>query len=284
MTMELPSIEDILDAESARAFLTRAKIARLNAETTGQLIDNRTAMALADTSDIAAERERKTARWEGVANSRVREYRFTSQVDSNTVDLAIDTLSRWHRIDSADGDFTTPYKFIICSPGGNVIPGMSLHSHLSALANVRPVITVASGMCASMGTVIHQAGSLRVIEPGCSYLIHDVSGESFGSLGNMQDTMDWLNKLNSMLHQALAAKAKISFAEVAELGKRRDGWFVPEEIIAYGLADIIGYAFDVEPLNFTPVAKPAVERKPRTPKAVPAPSPARKPRTKKAAP
>jgi ATP-dependent protease ClpP protease subunit len=124
-----------------------------------------------------------------------------------------------------------------------------------------------------MATVIHQAGTLRVIEPGCSYLIHDVSGESFGSLGNMQDTMDWLNKLNAMLHRALAAKAKITLAEVAELGKRRDGWFMPEEILGFGLADTIGYAFNAtigmplvsgETITPAPVAKAARTRKPRT--------------------
>jgi len=101
---------------------------------------------------------------------------------------------------------------------------------------------VASGVCASMATIIHQAGTKRVIEPGCSYMIHDVSGEVMGSLANMQDTMDWLAKLNSNLHEHLAEKSHKSVDEIAELSKRRDSWYMPAEVVEMGFADEIGYA------------------------------------------
>lgn len=176
---------------------------------------------------------------DAASNGRNRSYHFTDNVTSDTVEAAVDIINRWQRLDGDDG---RPYRFVICSPGGNVIAGMKLYSTLKAIAAKRPLITVASGICASMATVLHQAGTHRIIEPGCSYMIHDVSGEVFGSITNMQDTMDWLNKLNHQLHVCLAEKAKVSIEEIAALAKRRDSWYMPDEVIEMGLADEIGYA------------------------------------------
>lgn len=253
----MSDVSQYFDPMDAKAHVTASKIRYIEAQTHGQLIDNRTAEALAITAEISAAREIDSRKWEDVGASRVREYHFTSQVDGDSVDRAIDVLSRWQRLDADDP--TRPYKFVICSPGGAVVYGMKLYSTLKAIASKRPVITVASGLCASMATIIHQAGTLRVIEPGCSYLIHDVSGESFGSVGSMQDTMDWMNKLNHALHVMLAEKASISLDEIAALGKRRDGWFMPEEIVAYGLADVIGFALDAHVGMPVPEVVKAVE-------------------------
>lgn len=225
-----------------KACVALARMKLLDAETLGQLIDNRTAEALASTAEISMRREIETDLWDRASNAKQREYHFTSQTDNEHVDSAIDTLTRWNRLDKDSPE--RPYKFVICSPGGSVIHGMKLYNVLKGIATNRPVITVASGLCASMGTIIHQAGSLRVIEPGCSYLIHDVSGESFGSIGNMQDTMEYMNKLNTVLHTALAEKSRLSLAEVAELSKRRDSWHMADETLAMGFADVIDFSIN----------------------------------------
>jgi ATP-dependent Clp protease protease subunit len=222
----------------AEARMADARARYYDAQAAGQEIDNATASSLARSAAIALGREELKERWDAASNGRNRVYHFTDNVTSDTVEQAVDALNRWQRID-ADND--RPYRFVICSGGGNVISGMKLYSTLKAIAAKRPIITVASGLCASMATVLHQAGSYRIIEPGCSYMIHDVSGEMGGSIANMQDQMEWMNKLNHQLHLCLAEKAKISVEEIAALGKRRDSWFMPDEILAMGLADEIGY-------------------------------------------
>lgn len=248
--------------------LAASKIAAIDAERDGQLIDNRTAEALAVTAEISAKREVDTSKWEHVSNSRVREYHFTSDVNANSVDHAMDTLTRWNRLDEDQPD--RAYKFVICSPGGSVIYGMKLYNVLKGIATKRPVITVASGICASMGTIIHQAGNLRVIEPGCSYLIHDVSGESFGSIGSMEDTMAWMSKLNHSLHVALAEQSKLTIDEIASLSKRRDAWFMPDEVLSMGLADVIEFSLNAcagMPIPDVVLLKPAILTKTRARKA-----------------
>lgn len=234
---EKTSLSDIRKiAEAAKA---EAEAAYFRAKAAGQEVDNRTAEVLAQSADIALGRETLKERWDAASNGRNRVYHFTDNISSDSVEAAVDVLNRWHRLDKGNDD---PYRFIICSPGGSVVAGVKLYSTIRAIATQRPVTTVASGVCASMATIVHQAGTKRLIEPGCSYMVHDVSGEVFGSLANMQDTMDWLNKLNSTLHVHLAEKSNLSVEEVAALSKRRDSWFMPEEVVEMGLADEIGYA------------------------------------------
>lgn len=231
------AMEAKMEAEAAKAL---AEAEYFKAKTHGQNTDNRTADALAKSADIAVGRELLKEQWDAASNGRNRAYHFTDSVTSDTVEAAVDVLNRWQRLDA--DDLTMPYRFVICSPGGSVVAGMKLYSTIKAVAATRPVVTVASGVCASMATIIHQAGTERIIEPGCSYMIHDVSGEVFGSLANMQDTMDWLAKLNSTLHEHLAEKSTMTVEEIAELSKRRDSWYMPQEVVDMGLADRIGYA------------------------------------------
>lgn len=219
-----------------------AKARYYEAQADGQLIDNETAGALATSAKIATHREEMKEVWEGASNGRNRAYHFTDVVDGDNVDRAVDVLNRWQRLDA--GHPERPWRFIICSGGGSVTAGMKLYATLKSVAAQRPLITVASGFCASMATVIHQTGTLRLIEPGCSYMIHDVSGNVDGALGNMQDTMKWLEKLNHQLHIALAEKSVKTIEEIAEMSRRQDSWFMPEEVVEAGFADRIGYAME----------------------------------------
>jgi ATP-dependent protease ClpP protease subunit len=223
----------------AEAASRRAQAEYYAAQAQGQLIDNETARILADSAGIALGREMLKEVWEGASNGRNRSYHFTDAVTADSVEQAVDVLNRWQRIDGAND---RPWRFVICSNGGSVIHGMKLYSTLKSIARYREIVTVATGMCASMGTVIHQAGTTRLIEPGCSYMIHDVSADVAGNISAMQDQMDWLNKLNSQLHVALAEKAKLSIDEIATMAKRRDSWFMPAEVVEMGLADAIGFA------------------------------------------
>jgi ATP-dependent Clp protease protease subunit len=237
----LGTITDV-DRLRAESEYRLAQADYFRAQTAGQHIDNDTAQALALSAGIALGREQMKERWEAASNGRHRVYHFTDHVTSDSVEQAVDVLSRWQRLDADDPQ--RPWRFIICSGGGTVIYGMKLYGMLKSIARTRPVTTVASGICASMATVIHQAGSTRLIEPGCSYMIHDVSGEVGGSISNMSDTMEWLGKLNSQLHIALAEKSKLTVEEVAEMAKRRDAWLMPEQVVELGFADSLGYALE----------------------------------------
>lgn len=228
----------MVDVNAATAAYRLAQARYFDAQAAGQEIDNQTAAALAASAQIALAREQLKVEWDQSANGRNRVYQFTDDVGPESVEPCLDILAHWSRMDRHN---TNPWRFSICSSGGNVIFGMKLYSTLKSIAMVRPVITIASGMCASMATVIHQAGTERLIEPGTSYLLHDVSGQTGGTISNMKDTMGWLEKINSRLHVALAEKTKFTPKEIAELCDRKDSWYMAEDVVEMGLADRLGY-------------------------------------------
>lgn len=225
----------------AEASYRTAQAKFFDAQTKGQWIDNETASVLAASAQIALGREKRKESWDEASNGRNRVYHFTDDITDRSVDPCIDVLNRWARLDQDNDD---PWRFVICSSGGSVVHGMKLYSTLKSIADRRPLVTVASGLVASMATVVHQAGNTRLIEPGCSYMIHDVSGGMDGSITSMEDTMDWLKKLNARLHVALAEKSNLSVEEVGTMAKRRDSWLMAEEAVEKGFADAIGYATD----------------------------------------
>lgn len=232
---DTPSITTV---NEATAVYRLAQARYFEAQAEGQRIDNRTASALAASAEIALGRERLKDLWDASANGRNRVYHFTDDVSAESVEPCLDILGRWFRMDEGN---EKPWRFSICSSGGNVVAGMKLYSTLRSIAMTRPVVTIASGMCASMGTVIHQAGTLRLIEPGTSYLLHDVAGQAGGTISNMQDTMGWLKKINTRLHQALAEKTKYTPEQIAELCDRKDSWYMAEEVVEMGFADRLGF-------------------------------------------
>jgi ATP-dependent protease ClpP protease subunit len=213
----------------------------------GQDYDNRLAAALAESAELALVRERRKARWENAAPVHHRMYHFIGPIDSSSAVSLIDTFSRWDRIDTEDeaatGARPRPYTLVISSQGGDVVAGFQAYSYLKGLARRRGLVTVAAGLCASMATIWHQAGTERVIEPGCSYLLHEVSGSLGGRLDSIVDTAKWLEKMNDQLRHVLAERSNFDEEEIRTRVNRRECWLFPEDVVEeWGLADRIDYA------------------------------------------
>lgn len=194
---------------------------------------------LAETLAAAAElaHRKDLRRWDfeiaGDAESRV--FRFPTSINQDSVSAVIDTMSRWDRLDQDRPDRT--YELVLTSPGGMIMPGVSLYNHLRRLGERRPLVTVASGFCASMATVVHQAGTRRLIERGTSYLIHDASGSAYGDVSSLRDQADWMDRINKDLHRFLAERSNLSVEEIGERAKRRDWTLTAEEAVELGFAD-----------------------------------------------
>ncbi len=64
----------------------------------------------------------------------------------------------------------TAFEVHINSIGGRVDTGFDIYNYLKSLG--LPLITIGSGMVASMATVIFMAGDKRVVSPGTKFMIH----------------------------------------------------------------------------------------------------------------
>jgi len=192
---------------------------------------------LADAAHLAHAKDVRRWEFDTSGDSEERIFRFLGEVNSGSVQGTIDLLSRWDRMDNQSGHDDRPYTLYITSGGGQIMPGVSLHSFLSRLSVRRPLTTVASGFCASMATVLHQTGSTRLIERASSYLVHDASAGAYGDVHSLRDQAEWIERINQDLHKILAEKSNLSVAEIGEKAKRKDWTLNAEQTVEYGFAD-----------------------------------------------
>jgi ATP-dependent Clp protease protease subunit len=124
------------------------------------------------------------------------------------------------------------------SGGGSVTAGLAIIDVMNYVKS--DIVTINTGMCASMASVILSSGT-----PGKRYaLIHSkvmTHMVSHGISGNVQDTrIDQLEaeKYNYILFKNLAKNCKKPFDEVLN-SSRHNNWFTSDEALNFGLIDNI---------------------------------------------
>lgn len=241
MTNNLTALVEDRPVEDPK--LIAAKIALLKAQTEGQKLDNSLAESLSITAKLATEKEVLRSQWDAAAPAMHRIFYLAGPIDQAMTAQLIDTLSRWDRMDNEIGLNDREYRVILTSPGGEVTYGFQAYSYLKGLAARRPLTISAAGICASMATILHQAASdgRRVIEPGCTYLLHEVSGQFQGRYDSVVDTTEWMKQLNSHMHRIFAERSNKTEDEIASAISRRERFLSVEEVIEWGLADEVAY-------------------------------------------
>jgi ATP-dependent Clp protease protease subunit len=76
-----------------------------------------------------------------------------------------------------------PVLLLLDSPGGSVFAGLKLVSQIRT--SKVPVVTLVTGMAASMAAIIHQAGHLRLMTKNSMLMFHPVAGGTQGILHEM---------------------------------------------------------------------------------------------------
>lgn len=136
-------------------------------------------------------------------------------------------------LDSVD---TRDITMHIDSPGGSVKSGLSIVDVMEYISS--DIVTVNTGMAASMGSVLLGAGtkgkrsSLRFSK----VMLHQSSG---GFRGNIQDAeIDWKEwrEVNSILFELLGGYCGKD-PEQVKLDATRDFWLSANEAVAYGIID-----------------------------------------------
>ena len=135
---------------------------------------------------------------------------------------------------SGPGDITMH----IDSPGGSVKSGLSIVDVMDFIKT--DIITVNTGMAASMGSVLLGAGTKgkRMSLKHSRTMLHQSSG---GFHGNIQDAeVDWQEwqKINQELFDLLG-KYTGKTAEVVKADTKRDFWLTAVEAKDYGIIDSI---------------------------------------------
>ena len=163
-------------------------------------------------------------------------YAFFGSVTGSSVDECIGELQWWHR-QNPELDF----EIVLNSPGGDVLHGLALFDDLIALKEQGHKITVTvRGVAASMGGILLQAGTERVIGKNAHILIHEISTGAVGKLSEIEDEAKFCEQLSKQLLDILADRSTMTAAQIKRRWRKYDWWLTAEEAVELGFADRIG--------------------------------------------
>lgn len=183
------------------------------------------------------EDEKKKSEEEGGMLSRLLSSRtiiISGQVDA---ELAQKVMQQLVMLDHDDAKSTI--TILVNSPGGEVFSGFAIYDTMRFVTS--PVITVVTGLAASMGSIISLAPGKgnRYSLPNAKFLIHQPL--MMGYQGRASDLEIQANEILRDRERIVQLYAKATGRKAADVGNDidRDNWMSAEEAKEYGLIDHI---------------------------------------------
>lgn len=128
----------------------------------------------------------------------------------------------------------TPIEFFLSTYGGACYDGMALHDVIES--SKTPVEVICTGKIMSMGVIVALGASVRKAYRNTTFMIHQVSGLSFGTLREMEDTVAEASRINDILFNIIKSKTKVTEDQLNEVLQKKKDWFLTaEEALALGI-------------------------------------------------
>lgn len=171
-------------------------------------------------------------------------YYFGDMVCEASVEKCMTILDLWDRTEPG-----CEITLVFNSPGGSVIDGLALYDHIQMIRrHGHKVTTLAEGMAASMAGILLQSGEVRAIGNEAWVLIHQVQAAMMGTMGQIEDRMKMLNRIQERVLDIFAAKADearirgtaaeaLTKEQFKERWERTDWWLSSEDCLRYGVVD-----------------------------------------------
>lgn len=124
------------------------------------------------------------------------------------------------------------------SPGGVVYSGMSMYDTIKSYNKEVTTFMYVTGMCMSMGTIILCSVPVeqRVAHPNTTFMVHQASGLTFGTIADMEQSVEEGKRLQNILWDILSKNTKISKEKLQEVYEKKLDWYInAEEAVEYGL-------------------------------------------------
>lgn len=167
---------------------------------------------------------------------RSRIYTFGGDVGEGSVQKCIATLDAWRRRDGKK----RPITLVINSQGGSVRHGLALYDFLQGIRGQgTEVKTMGLGWVASMGGILFQAGTTRVMGRHAYMLIHEISAFDYGKTSEMEEQLKFIKKLQDRLLGILAERSTYTKSQIARRWKKTDWWLDADECLKLGFCDEI---------------------------------------------
>ena len=128
----------------------------------------------------------------------------------------------------------SPIQFYLSTYGGGCYDGLSLYDVIET--SDTPIEVVCTGKIMSMGIIVALGARVRKGYRNTTFMIHQVSGFSFGTLKDMEETVAEVSRENDMLFQVIKAKTKITEEQLNDVIRNKKDWFISaEEALELGI-------------------------------------------------
>lgn len=118
----------------------------------------------------------------------------------------------------------TPIEFYLSTYGSACYDSLALHDVIES--SNTPVEVVCSGKIMSMGVIVALRAKVRKAYPNTTFMIHQVSGLSFGTLREMEDTVAEASRINEILFNIIKSKTKVTEEQLNEVLQKKKDWFI----------------------------------------------------------
>lgn len=227
-------------AEAAKFLAEAAKLEaearQHDAEAAKAEAEAREADAKARTAELDTSRKERERREADAADAHHYVLRFVGGVDPASAEKAIGTLAAWHRL----APIEQPFEIVFFSLGGGVLPGFALFDQLRSLsAQGRHIITGCTGVAASMGGILVQAGDHRWMSSESWLMIHRAAFASVGKTFEIEDEVKWVQRIEKRILDIFARRSegRLTAAKIRRNWDRKDWWIESNEALAFGLVD-----------------------------------------------
>lgn len=118
----------------------------------------------------------------------------------------------------------SPIEFYLSTNGGSCYDGLALHDVIEASST--PVEVVCTGKIMSMGIIVALGAKVRKGYRNTTFMIHQVSGLSIGTLRAMEDSVAEAGRINDMVFGVIKSKTRIGEDRLRAVLEKKQDWFI----------------------------------------------------------
>jgi len=168
---------------------------------------------------------------------------YSSVEDEKVAELtqALLYLNEMNRL-LPEGKEKKPVEFYINTYGGSADDMFALYDVMEAVKEETEIHTIGVGKVMSAGTLLLAAGTKgkRKIGKNCRVMIHNVAAGNFGTLPNLANELEAIQRLQEDYITAMVENTKFSRKKLEKLLNEKVNIYLDaEEAVKYGLADEI---------------------------------------------
>jgi ATP-dependent Clp endopeptidase proteolytic subunit ClpP len=221
-------IQAEIESKSAETQHKLAEVKKTEAET-------RKMEAEANKAELEFEKAWRSRQKEGASDEENFLYRFSKDVNHNSVEACMNKLTQWHRKDPK-----CDIEIVFSSPGGSIIDGFELFDYIQHLRNQGHKVTTGSlGMAASMAGILLQAGDVRWIGHQAWLMIHRAAFGAIGKTFEIEDEVKLVKRIEQRIVDIFVSRSKLTKLKIKRNWDRKDWWIDADECLELGLVDEI---------------------------------------------